>query len=156
MSARINTFENDHGANGNFEIVTAAIKSVETTYDFALKAKSIPIQLAFYPSNGNNDYFEGNNEKLTDSHQYGYLLELSKSRFDTVIVRNLLFVSNIQRLLRLMINRTINIRNDPLLVSSSIANSSATEYGHDPFTNLEQIHDSPMTSTIKFESNRLM
>jgi hypothetical protein len=126
-------------------------------YDFSLDdSNGHSIQLAFYPSNGNNDYFEEGNEQLTDSYPEYLLKGFSDERFNTVITRNLLFISNIQRILRLAISRTINVNNDPLLTSNSIANSSATEYGHDPFTKLEQINDPSMISSSKYEGNRLL
>ncbi len=61
------------------------------------------------------------------------LLDIGKARFDTTLVRNLFFITNVVRLLRLNLNRELTQSRNVLLASHFAVAPGVTEYGSDPF-----------------------
>jgi hypothetical protein len=58
--------------------------------------------------------------------------QVGKLRFDTTIVRNLFFVSNVQRLLRLKMQQELTMYRNVLVSSHQMVNPGITEYGSLP------------------------
>ena len=57
---------------------------------------------------------------------------VGKARFDTRIVRNLFFITNIQRLMRLKLNQELTQYRNVLVSNHSVINPGVTEYGYLP------------------------
>jgi hypothetical protein len=57
---------------------------------------------------------------------------VGKARFDTRIVRNLFFITNIQRLMRLKLNQELTQYRNVLVSNHSVVNPGVTEYGYLP------------------------
>ena len=72
-----------------------------------------------YNYNGHRDRIEIKN----------LLTHISKSRFDTHIVRNMFFISNILRIIRLQINREFTQNRNILKNSHFAISPTITEYG---------------------------
>ena len=70
---------------------------------------------------------------------------IAQSRFDTRFVRNLFFVTNVVRLLRLKLNRELTQSRNVVVSSHYAVASGVTEYGSDPF-GVNQILD---TKTVQ-------
>ena len=60
-----------------------------------------------------------------------------KARFDTTLVRNLFFIVNIVRLVRLRLNRELTQSRNVIVASHPALAANLTEYGADPFTTNE-------------------
>jgi hypothetical protein len=69
---------------------------------------------------------------------------VGKARFDTRIVRNLFFISNIQRLMRLKLNQELTQYRNVLVSNHSVVNPGVTEYGYMP----------PTAATMRDAQNR--
>lgn len=65
-----------------------------------------------------------------------YLAQIGKLRFDTRLVRNLFFVANVQRLMRLKLNQELTQYRNVLVAGHSVVNPGVTEYGAIPASNL--------------------
>lgn len=70
---------------------------------------------------------------------------IAQSRFDTRFVRNLFFITNVVRLLRLKLNRELTQSRNVVVSSHYAVASGITEYGSDPF-GVNQILD---TKTVQ-------
>lgn len=87
----------------------------------------------FYPSYGSDLHYLAHNKSESDLKSVAvgtlkpYLFALGKLRFDTVLARNQIFVTNIQRALRLKLRREMVWYNEKVVSSYSIAASSMTE-----------------------------
>ncbi|GFR88353.1 polyprotein pp220 [Elysia marginata] len=57
---------------------------------------------------------------------------IGKARFDTRIVRNLFFITNIQRIMRLKLNQELTQYRNVLVSNHSVVNPGVTEYGYIP------------------------
>ncbi len=66
---------------------------------------------------------------------------IGRDRFDTRLIRNLFFISNIHRLLRLKLNRELTQYRTVLVSSHSLVNPSVTEYGQDIYGPAETFAD---------------
>ena len=144
-------------------IVNAGVDSINVTYsqlstlipEFIIKDNNVIITLNYYAASGNDYYHSTGAEVMSVQVPKPLYSSMSMCRFDNIIVRNLVFISTVQRLLRLLINRSINIGNNQLLSAGEIANPSTTEYGHAPFVKFEQINDLPFNSTTKYDAVRM-
>lgn len=58
------------------------------------------------------------------------LEQVGKARFDTRIVRNLFFITNIQRLMRLKLNQELTQYRNVLVSNHGVVNPGVTEYGY--------------------------
>lgn len=61
------------------------------------------------------------------------LQDIGKARFDTTFVRNIFFITNVVRLVRLKLNRELTQSRNVLVASHSAVAAGVTEYGSDPF-----------------------
>jgi hypothetical protein len=61
------------------------------------------------------------------------LMALGKARFDTTFVRNLFFITNVVRLVRLKLNRELSQSRNVIVASDPSVSASVTEFGSDPF-----------------------
>lgn len=126
-------------------VIIWQLKYLESYYSTAPSS-----YLTYYQKDGNADFY-GVESEVQSKLTMNECVNASKGRFDTVIVRNLLFVSEVQRMVRILINRSMTVSNSQLLTSSSIGNASTTEYGIDPFVKLEQIDDAPYDKSKKYD-----
>ena len=60
-------------------------------------------------------------------------------RFNTTFIRNLCFITNVSRVVRLKLNRELTQNRNVIVSSHSTVASSITEYGSDPFSKDEHI-----------------
>jgi hypothetical protein len=60
---------------------------------------------------------------------------IGKLRFDTRFVRNLFFISNVQRVMRLKLNQELTQYRNVLVNDHSVINPGVTEYGSIPSAN---------------------
>jgi len=58
---------------------------------------------------------------------------VGRLRFDTRLVRNLFFISNVQRFIRAKLSRELTQSRSVIVSSHSVVAPSVTEYGADPF-----------------------
>lgn len=100
------------------------------------------VNLANYKDNGFNEWVNGLQHNLvrrepdlkaTDIGEKFYMLPyIGKMRFDTVLVRNLVWITNIQRLLRLKLRRDLTWYDSKVVSSHAVTASSITEqFGND-------------------------
>jgi hypothetical protein len=61
------------------------------------------------------------------------LESIGKARFDTALVRNMFFITNVVRLVRLKLNRELTKSRNVLVASHFAVSPGVTEYGSDPF-----------------------
>ena len=61
------------------------------------------------------------------------LQDIGRARFDTTFVRNIFFIANVVRIVRLKINRELTQSRNVLVASHSAIAAGVTEYGSDPF-----------------------
>jgi len=78
---------------------------------------------------------------------------VSYLRFNTVIVRNLMFITNVLRILRLKIGRELSMNRNVIMSSHNIVDPSHTEYGMDPFSPNEVITSAPIGYNQKWRDN---
>jgi len=64
---------------------------------------------------------------------------IGKLRFDTRMIRNMFFITNVVRILRLKLNRDLTQSRNILVASHLAVAPGITEYGQDPFTPNESI-----------------
>lgn len=83
---------------------------------------------------------------------------VGKKRFDTTLVRNLTFITNVQRLLRLKLDQEMTQYRNVLVSDHSIVNPGVTEYGFLPAQSgrrfvgpLETATDKQYDSDTRFE-----
>jgi hypothetical protein len=62
-----------------------------------------------------------------------YLQLIGKTRFDTYLVRNLVFITNLNRVLRLKLNRELTQNRAAVVSSHTALAMGITDYGQDPF-----------------------
>jgi hypothetical protein len=58
---------------------------------------------------------------------------IGKKRFDTRFIRNIFFITNVVRVLRLKLNRELSQSRNVLVASHASVSAGVTEYGSDPF-----------------------
>ena len=58
---------------------------------------------------------------------------IGKERFDTRFIRNIFFITNVVRILRLKLNRELSQSRNVLVASHASVSAGVTEYGSDPF-----------------------
>ena len=58
----------------------------------------------------------------------------SKTRFDTIFIRNLIFVTNVSRVVRLRLMRALALDRHVLVKSHAVVAPGLTEYGFDPYS----------------------
>ncbi|NBU11140.1 MAG: hypothetical protein EBS84_19335, partial [Proteobacteria bacterium] len=58
---------------------------------------------------------------------------IGKKRFDTRFIRNIFFITNVVRILRLKLNRELSQSRNVLVASHASVSAGVTEYGSDPF-----------------------
>lgn len=89
-------------------------------------------------------WMQDNDVKKVYVGNHKYMLKyLGKMRFDTVLVRNLIWLANIQRLLRLKLRRDLTWYDDKIVSQHSVTASSITElHGNDT-------HDDVSTTRTK-------
>jgi len=66
-----------------------------------------------------------------------YLEMVGRARFDARIVRNLFFITNVQRVVRLQLNQELTQYRNVLVSNHSVTNPGVTEYGMIPPSNLD-------------------
>ena len=72
--------------------------------------------------------------EISIPHQLKNKLEwIGKSRFDTRFIRNIFFITNVVRILRLKLNRELSQSRNVLVSSHMSVAAGITEYGSDPF-----------------------
>jgi hypothetical protein len=76
---------------------------------------------------------------------------IGQARFDTRLVRNLFFISNVHRLVRLKLNRELTKSRNVLVSSHSAVDPSVTEYGADPFGPNEVIESTTPDGMRRFD-----
>ena len=59
---------------------------------------------------------------------------IGRARFDTRFIRNIFFITNVTRLVRLKLHRELSHSRGVLRASHSAVDASVTEYGEDPFS----------------------
>ena len=105
------------------------------------------IQTANRAGNTFLTYIKNDDAANTTAHGYGApvlktvevqaplarLEGIAQSRFDTRFVRNLFFITNVVRLLRLKLNRELTQSRNIVVSSHYAVASGITEYGSDPF-----------------------
>ena len=69
------------------------------------------------------------------------LNNISKLRFDTHFIRNLFFITNINRVVRQKLNRDLTQSRNVLVSSHDAVNPGITEYGFDPYSPNEVYSD---------------
>lgn len=62
------------------------------------------------------------------------LREVAYARFNTAVVRNLIFVTNVNRILRLSMHRALTDSQNVIVTSNSMTAFGVTEFGSDPYT----------------------
>nr|CAD7112308.1 CP2475L CDS [African swine fever virus] len=77
------------------------------------------------------------------------LIQIGKDRFDTRLIRNLIFITNIQRLLRLRLNLELSQFRNVLVSPDHIINPSITEYGFSITGPSETFSDKQYDSDIR-------
>ncbi|USZ79816.1 CP2475L [African swine fever virus] len=77
------------------------------------------------------------------------LVQIGKDRFDTRLIRNLIFITNIQRLLRLRLNLELSQFRNVLVSPDHIINPSITEYGFSITGPSETFSDKQYDSDIR-------
>lgn len=65
--------------------------------------------------------------------------QIATPRFNTTFIRNLCFITNVSRVVRLKLNRELTQNRNVIVSSHSTVASSITEYGSDPFSKDEHI-----------------
>jgi hypothetical protein len=78
------------------------------------------------------------------------LERIGRLRFDTRFVRNLFFITNVLRLVRLKVNRELTHSRNVIVQSHSAIAQSVTEYGFDPYTPNEVYASTLPDSTSRF------
>jgi ribosomal protein S15P/S13E len=64
---------------------------------------------------------------------------IATPRFNTIFIRNLFFITNVSRIIRLKLNRELTQNRNVIVSSHSTVTASMTEYGSDPFSKDEHI-----------------
>jgi hypothetical protein len=78
------------------------------------------------------------------------LVSIGKTRFDTTIVREIFFVTNVLRLVRQKLNRELTQSRNVLVASHAAVASGVTEYGSDPFSPNEVLASAPYGYAQRF------
>ena len=71
--------------------------------------------------------------KLSSFEDKLRLEAIGKDRFDTRFIRNIFFITNVVRILRLKLNRELSQSRNVLVASHASVSAGVTEYGSDPF-----------------------
>jgi hypothetical protein len=87
--------------------------------------------------------------ELSSAQQRAQLEAIGRRRFDTRVVRNLFFITNVLRLVRLKLNRELTQTRSVLVSSHSAVASGLTEYGTDPYSPNES-YDSTFAGMPRF------
>ncbi len=77
---------------------------------------------------------------------------IGKMRFDTRFIRNMFFITNIVRVLRLKLSRELTQSRNVIVTSHMAVAQGVTEYGADPFTPNEAYDSrtSDMSRSVRF------
>jgi len=89
-----------------------------------------------YLTPGNDMNEEGSSIIKEVSIDYNHrmaLEQIGKMRFDTRFIRNVFFITNVVRILRLKLNRELTQSRNVLVSSHMSVAAGVTEYGSDPF-----------------------
>jgi hypothetical protein len=70
---------------------------------------------------------------FTEEERKGKLEAIGRARFDTRLVRNLFFISNVLRLVRAKLSRELTQSRNVVVSSHAAVAAGVTEYGSDPF-----------------------
>ena len=102
------------------------------------KASSQRITKLTYLSSSNDDAMDGDAggviKEITIPRDQKIVLDyISKMRFDTRFIRNIFFITNVVRILRLKLNRELTQSRNVLVSSHMSVAAGVTEYGSDPF-----------------------
>ena len=81
------------------------------------------------------------------------LEKVGKARFDTRIVRNLYFITNVQRLMRLKLNQELTQYRSVLVSNHSVINAGVTEYGSLPASHMARGHH-PLGAAFETSTDR--
>ena len=76
--------------------------------------------------------------------------QVSKARFDTTLVRNLFFITNVNRVLRMALTRQLTVSRDVIRSSHPAVAVGVTEFGYDPFTPNEGPDSKYMTGVSRY------
>ena len=90
--------------------------------------------------------------KLTVANKQ-QLVSIGKARFDTRIVRNLFFMSNVQRLVRQSLSRELTQSRSVLVSSHAVVASGVTEYGSDPFSANDVLASNTVDGRARFSDH---
>ena len=77
-------------------------------------------------------------------------------RFDTKFIRNIFFITNVLRVIRLKLNRELTQSRNLLLSSHAAVAPGLTEYGFDPFTPNQITHSRTVQSDAQFSSDDVL
>ena len=80
---------------------------------------------------------------------------IGKTRFDTRFVRNIFFITNVVRILRLKLNRELTQSRNVLVSSHMSVAAGVTEYGSDPFGPNEVNSSNMVTNIARFNDRDL-
>lgn len=75
---------------------------------------------------------------------------IGKERFDTRFIRNIFFITNVVRILRLKLNRELSQSRNVLVASHASVSAGVTEYGSDPFGPNEVIDSTTLGGLPRF------
>ena len=103
--------------------VVATVRTDAAAY-LTPSAGNTPLQS--YPANGQSGQMIAANASVR--------IDASKNRFDTIFIRNLIFVTNVSRVVRLRLMRALALDRQVLVKSHAAIAPGLTEYGFDPYT----------------------
>jgi hypothetical protein len=123
--------------NAATEVAEARRSPNDTPFDPAARMQSSQrsVKLTYLKKPADNEPAEAAvAEVMLPSQAAKLQLEaIGKERFDTRFIRNIFFITNVVRILRLKLNRELSQSRNVLVASHASVSAGVTEYGSDPF-----------------------